>query len=125
MIIIPEIIKEEWLNKQAAIVLTTISKTGIPNSIYATQVALFGENKVLIANNKFQKTLENINSCSEATLLFITKNNKSYQLKGTISYKTEGAEFDDMKGWNRSDLPGFGVAVIEVKEIYSGAKKIA
>ena len=78
MITIPELIKKEWQNKQDAVVLTTISNEGIPNSIYATQVALFGDNKVLVANNKFEKTLENIKACKEATLLFLTKEMKSY-----------------------------------------------
>jgi len=125
MITIPESIKQAWNNKQDAVVLTTVSGTGVPNSIYATQVALYGDNKVLIANNKFKKTLENIEVCKEATLLFITKEIKSYQLKGNVSYKTEGDEFYDMKKWNRADLPGFGVAIIEVNEIFSGAEKIA
>ncbi len=124
MITIPEKIKNEWDNKQDAVVLTTVSATGVPNSIYATQVALFGDNKVLIANNKFNKTLKNIEVCKEATLLFITKETKSYQLKGSVSYKTEGDEFNDMKKWNRVDLPGYGVAVIEIQEIFSGAEKI-
>jgi predicted pyridoxine 5'-phosphate oxidase superfamily flavin-nucleotide-binding protein len=125
MIEMPERIKEEWNKKQDAIVLTTISKEGIPNSIYATQAALFGNSKVLVANNKFKKTLDNINSCKDATILFITTDTKSYQLKGKISYKTEGDEFNDMKKWNRADLPGYGVAIIDVKEVYSGAEKIA
>lgn len=124
MITIPERIKSEWNNKQDAVVLTTVSAVGIPNSIYATQVALFSNSKVLIANNKFKKTLENIEVCKEATLLFITKETKSYQLKGSVSYKTEGDEFNDMKKWNRADLPGYGVAVIEIQEIFSGAEKI-
>lgn len=125
MIAIPERVKNEWKSKQDAIVLTTISKQGVPNSIYATQVALYDNNKVLVANNKFNKTLQNIEDCNQATLLFITKEMKAYQLKGTISYKTYGNEFDDMKKWNRADLPGHGVAILEVNEVYFGAEKIA
>ncbi len=121
---IPEIVKNEWNNKQAAVVLTTVSGEGVPNSIYATQVALFDKNKILVANNKFKKTLENIEVCQEATVLFLTNEMKSYQLKGNISYKTQGEEFDDMKKWNRADLPGFGVAIIEVTEVYNGATKL-
>ncbi|MCU4164351.1 pyridoxamine 5'-phosphate oxidase family protein [Carboxylicivirga caseinilyticus] len=124
MITIPELIKKEWSNKQDAIVLTTVSEAGIPNSIYATQAALFNDNKVLIANNKFKKTLENIENSKKVTVLFITKETKSYQLKGSVCYKTEGDEFNDMKKWNRADLPGYGVAVVEVQEIFSGAEKI-
>jgi len=29
-----------------------------------------------------------------------------------------------MKKWNRADLPGYGVAVVEIQEIFSGAEKI-
>ncbi|MDC0584801.1 pyridoxamine 5'-phosphate oxidase family protein [Bacteroidales bacterium] len=125
MITIPELVKKEWDNKQDAIVLTTVSGTGVPNSIYVTQVALYGDGKVLVANNQFNKTLANIEACKEVTVLFITKDTKAFQLKGTISYKTEGNEFDDMKKWNRADLPGHGVAIIEVSEVYSGADKLA
>ena len=32
--------------------------------------------------------------------------------------------FDDMKKWNSKTLPGVGVAVLEVNEIFSGAEKI-
>lgn len=122
---IPEIVKNGWNNKQDAIVFTTVSKEGVPNSIYATQAALFDDCKVLVANNKFQKTLQNIQVCQEATVLFLTKDMKAYQLKGHVSYQTEGREFDDMKSWNRADLPGHGVAVLEVQEVYSGAEKLA
>jgi len=121
---IPEKVISEWNDKQDAIVLTTVSESGIPNSIYATQTSLFENNKVLVANNKFNKTLENIKSNSKASILFITKENKAYQIKGSIQHKTEGEAFDNMKTWNRADLPGHGVAILEVEEIFSGAERI-
>lgn len=124
MIKIPKKIVEDWNGKQDPVVLTTISKHGIPNSIYATCVALFEDNTVLVANNKFKKTFENIQDCNNATILFITNNKKSYQLKGSIKYETQGKAFEDMKKWNRADLPGYGVAIIEVEEIFSGADKV-
>ncbi len=122
---IPDFVKNEWSIRQDAIVLTTVSDRGVPNSIYATQAALYGNKKVLVANNKFKKTLDNIEVNKEASVLFLTKEMKAYQLKGTISYMTSGEEFDDMKQWNRADLPGHGVAIIEVNEIYCGALKMA
>lgn len=124
MITIPEKVKAAWSAKETPIILTTVSKNGIPNSIYATCVELFDDNKVLIANNKFKKTYDNIMDCDKATVLFIANKREAYQLKGTISYTTEGECFDDMKKWNRKDLPGFGVAVLQVKEIYAGAEKV-
>jgi predicted pyridoxine 5'-phosphate oxidase superfamily flavin-nucleotide-binding protein len=125
MIKIPEEVKKAWDSKQDPIVLTTVSKQGVPNSIYATCVALFEDSYVLVANNKFKKTYQNIMENDKATLLFITKEKKAYQIKGKIKYETEGKAFDDMKKWNRPDLAGYGVAKLEVEEIYSGANKIS
>ncbi len=123
MIKIPEEVLNAWKKRQGPVVLTTISKQGIPNSIYATCAELFDGNKVLVANNKFYKTYNNILECENAVILFITDDMKAYQFKGTISYKTEGKEFDDMKKWNPPHLAGKGVAIFDVQEIYAGAEK--
>lgn len=112
------------MGKQGPVVLTTVSKDGVPNSIYATCVSLFEGNKLLIANNKFDKTYQNILDCDKASVLFIAPEYKAYQMKGCVTYKTEGAAFDDMRSWNSPDLAGHGVAIVEVEEIFSGAEKI-
>ncbi len=122
---IPQEVLEAWQEKQGPVVLTTISEQGIPNSIYATCAAIFEGNKILVADNKFQKTYNNILACNKATVLFITEEKKAYQLKGAISHQTEGKEFDDMKKWNPPHLAGKGVAVLDVQKIYSGAREIA
>lgn len=124
MIVIPEEVKTAWNEKQDPVVLTTVSMRGIPNSIYATCAALFEDDTVLVANNKFKKTHQNILENDKANLLFISKEKKAYQLKGSIRYETEGVIFEDMKKWNRSDLPGYGVAILVVEEIFSGAEKL-
>ena len=117
-------IKDAWDNKNGAIILSTLSPEGVPNSIYATCVSMYGEDKILVANNYFDKTLKNILSGSKGSVLFITKDNKAYQLKGSIDYYTSGKEYDDMKKWNPEKHPGHGVAVLNIEEIYSGANKI-
>jgi uncharacterized protein len=117
-------IRNEWDNKNGAVIFSTLSKEGIPNSIYATCVSMYGENKVLIANNYFDKTIKNILSDSKGTVLFMTKDDKAFQVKGSINYHTSGEEFDDMKKWNPKNHPGHGVAVLNIEEIYSGAKKL-
>ena len=53
--------------------LTTVNPAGIPNAIYATCVSQYGEDQIVVANNFFSKTLENILAGSKASLLFITK----------------------------------------------------
>jgi len=121
---LPEIVSEAWQNKQDALVFSTVNADGTPNSIYVTCVSMYNETQVLVANNFFSKTLENIQAGSKGSILFITKEDKSFQLKGMLSYFTEGELFDDMKKWNPTRLPGHGVAVLEIQEIFAGAQKL-
>ncbi len=121
---LPEIIITAWANKKGAPIMTTVDKKGMPNSAYTTCVSIYDGEKVLIANNFFNKTLANIKDGGKGDFLFLTEDDKSYQLKGTFTHYTEGAMFDNMKTWNPERLPGVGVAVLDVEEIYSGAEKI-
>jgi predicted pyridoxine 5'-phosphate oxidase superfamily flavin-nucleotide-binding protein len=92
-----EELKNDWGNRNKAIVLTTVSSGGVPNSIYATCNALFNDDSILVANNFFDKTLKNIDNTGKASVLFITNDDKSYQVKGSVKHMRAGAEFDDMK----------------------------
>lgn len=121
---LPEIVISAWANKKGAPVVTTVSADGMPNTIYATCVSIYDGEKVLVANNFFNKTIANIKDGGKGTFLFLTEDDKAYQLKGTFTHYSEGAYFDDMKKWNPERLPGVGVAVLEVEEIYNGANKI-
>jgi len=113
-----------WDSRKGPIVFTTVGEKGIPNSIYVTCVSKYDEGTIVIANNYFDKTQKNILSGSKATILFITDESKSYQIKGSIKYYTEGDIFDDMKKWNPEKHPGHGAVAVEVEEVYSGAKKL-
>lgn len=117
-------LKQAWDNRNKAIVLTTVSTDGVPNSIYATCNERYNDDTILVANNFFDKTLKNIESTGKATVLFITNDDKSFQIKGAVKHYTSGAEFENMKSWNPTQLPGHGVAVIDIEEVYSGAKKL-
>ena len=124
MPVLPELVSKEWENKEDAVVLTTVDQNGCPNSIYATCVAKNGEDKIVIANNYFDKTMKNISSGSKGSILFITKKGNAYQIKGSIEYHTDGPIFENMKLWNPKEHPGKGAAVVNVEEVYSGAEKL-
>jgi uncharacterized protein len=124
MAVLPEKVSKEWENREGPIILTTVDKDGNPNSIYATCISKFSEDIIVVANNYFSKTMENILTGSKASLLFITKEGTSYQIKGAIEYHKEGPVFDDMKKWNPEKHPGHGAAALKVEEVYSGAVKL-
>ena len=124
MAALPEKVSEAWENREGPIILSTVDGNGNPNAIYATCVSKFSEDLIVIANNYFSKTLENILAGSKGTILFITKEGKSYQIKGSIEYHKEGVLFDDMKKWNPKKHPGHGAAALKVEEVYAGAEKL-
>ncbi len=121
---LPENISEAWSKRDGPVVFSTTDSDGNPNAIYATCVNLFENNTVLVADNFFDKTRNNIRSGSKGSVLFITDEGKSFQLKGTIEYHTEGPLFDHMKSWNPSKLPGHATAALKIREAYSGAEKL-
>ena len=108
------------------VVMTTVDSDGRPNTIYVTCVYKYSNDQIVVADNKMHKTRANIKAGSPVSLLYITKNKKAFQLKGSLAYITEGTIFDDMKnGWLDKKYPGHAAVVIHIEEVYSGAKKLA
>jgi uncharacterized protein len=124
MAVLPDEVSKAWEDREGPVILSTVNGDGIPNAIYATCVSKFSEDTIVVANNYFSKTLENILSGSKGSILFITKNGKAYQIKGSIEHHKEGAVFEDMKKWNPEKLPGHAAAALKVEEVYSGSEKL-
>jgi len=124
MAALPEQVLQAWEEREGPVVLTTVDADGKPNAIYATCTAIYGTDRIVVADNYFAKTQANILAGSKGSLLFITKDTKSYQIKGSIAYIKEGAVFDDMKQWNPTKHPGHAAAAVSVEEVYSGSEKL-
>ena len=124
MIKLPKEVSEAWEQKQDAVVLTTVDENGLPNSIYATCVSKFDDQTIVVADNYFDKTRKNILAGSKGALLFITKDGKSYQIKGSFDYLTQGEIFDDMKKWNPTEHPGHAASALKVETVFKGAEKL-
>jgi predicted pyridoxine 5'-phosphate oxidase superfamily flavin-nucleotide-binding protein len=124
MAALPEKVSKAWEDREGPIILSTVNGDGIPNAIYATCVSKFSEDTIVVANNYFSKTLKNILAGSKGSILFITKEGKSYQLKGSIEYHKEGRIFEDMKKWNPKKHPGHAAAALKVEEVYTGAERL-
>jgi len=121
---LPAAVKDAWEHRNGPAVLTTVSDGSTPNTIYVTCVALYDDRTILIADNYFDKTRRNILAGGKGSLLFMAEGHKPYQIKGTISYHTDGPLFDHMKSWNPEKHPGHAAAALAVDEVYSGAQKL-
>lgn len=123
MVQLPDAIKDAWENREGPAILTTVAKDGTPNSIYATCVGFFDE-KLLVADNYFDKTRANLKAGCKGAILFMAKGGKAYQVKGTLEYHESGPVFDNMKTWNPEKHPGHAAAALVPEEAYSGADKL-
>ncbi len=124
MAILPEKASKAWDNHHGPIVFITTNPQGTPNAIYATCVSKFDEETLVVADNYFNKTRDNIKAGNKGSILYITEQKEAYQVKGTIEYHTEGKLFDDMKKWNPEKHPGHAAAALKVEEVYSGGEKL-
>ena len=121
---LPQQVQDAWNNKEKAVILATVDQNGIPNAIYASCTALYDEQTIVIADNYFHRTRQNIQSGSSASVLFITTEGTSYQIKGKIELITSGPIFDDMKSWNPTKHPGHAAAAIQVETVFSSAVQL-
>jgi len=118
------ILRNAWDSHEGPIVLTTADEKGIQNAIYATFVKLLDDGRIVVADNYFNKTRANIKRGSKGSVLFLTKERKSYQAKGSIEYLTDGPIYEDMRQWVDQKHPRIAAAVLSVDELYSGAEKL-
>ncbi len=121
---LPDILSKAWEDREGPVVFTTTDSKGKPNSVYVTSVKMSQEGDIMIADNFFQKTRANILSGSRGVVLYISKEGKSFQLKGTIAYFRDGALYEEMLTWADPQYPRVAIAVLKVEEAYSGSEKI-
>jgi len=121
---LPEAVKAAWEARNGPAVFTTVNEGAMPNTIYVTCVALYDDSTILIADNYFDKTQQNILAGSKGSLLFMTGDNKTFQIKGSLTYHKTGPVYDHMKTWNPKQHPGHAAAALAVEEVYSGAESL-
>ena len=103
--------------------VATSDNEGIPNVIYIKYLKIIDDNSVLMADNYFEKTRDNI--LGNGKIAFVVRDDEkgSYQIKGAAQRFTEGAMFDEVQKWVPDKLPKAAI-VMTVEEIYNGAKRI-
>jgi len=121
---LPREVSEAWDKRKGPAVFTTVAKDGTPNSVWVGCLDKYDEQHLIVGDNYFHKTRENILAGSKGSLLWITDSGKAYQVKGPIEYAKDGPMYDRLKECIAANLPGVAAAVIHVEEVYSGAEKL-
>jgi hypothetical protein len=101
-----------------------VDATKTPNAIYVGEIRYIPGEGFIVADNYFCKTRANIQNGTKGAILFLTKDRKSFQVKGPLSYHTDGPVFANMLLWHDAKYPGVGATLLRAEEAYSGAEKL-
>ncbi len=118
------IVAQAWDNREGPAVLATVDAAKTPNAIYVGEIRYVPSEGFIVADDYFQKTRANIMTGTKGAVLFLTKERKSFQVKGPLSYYTQGPIFENMRSWHDPKYPGVAAALLRVEEAYSGAEKL-
>ena len=105
--------------------LATSTKKGKPNVIYVGYLKLIDDETVLIADNYFKKTKNNILQNNQLAFAVLDEKAGSYQIKGRTEYLTKGKYYDEVQEWCGKKYPRKAAIILHVKEVYNGAKRLA
>lgn len=119
-----EILAKAWEECEGPAILATVDAARTPNAIYVGEIWLDAREGFIVADNYFCKTRANIKSGTMGAILFITKDRKSFQAKGAITYHMAGPVFETMRSRHDPKRPGVAAALLRVEEAYSGAEKL-
>lgn len=92
---------------------------GSLNAVPVSSIKIVG-GKIWLINYFMDKTLENILK-NENVALVCWRKMMGYQIKGTVSYVTDGEDFESAVEWIKSILPERivkGLIILNPKEIY-------
>lgn len=122
---LPEEVLTAFAQRDPIAVLTTVDEAGMPNSVYVSCYGLV-DGRIHICDSAFTKTLHNLHANPErASFLFWARDIAAYQLKGSISYYTEGPAFESGSTFAKPGMSLKGVAVFEPLAIFKGATRLS
>ena len=109
--------------------IATASSEGVPNLVYVTYVKAVGDDTIVVADNKFDKTRSNLDSNPWLTVTVLDPDTKkAYQIKGKTECFTEGDKYTEVADWvhvNHPQMTPKAAFYMSVDEVYCGAERLA
>ncbi len=103
---------------------TTVDGAGNPNSVYVLSMKLLDDGRVLLMDNRFHKTRENIKNGSRGAFLFLVPGHKSCQVKGRLEYLDSGPLYEEFRNELEPRFARVAAVVLHPEEIYCGAERL-
>ena len=118
---------KEIFGKQGIFVLGTADLNGVPNVVPVGAVRILDDETILVSDQYFQKTLNNLKENPKVAISFWeTGKGEGYQIKGNATIQTEGKIYEETVEWIRQfsekighPLKSKGAIVIKITAIYS------
>ncbi|MFC2174697.1 pyridoxamine 5'-phosphate oxidase family protein [archaeon] len=118
---IPEEAKKLF-DAQDIVAFGTADANGVPNVCAVFWKTVTAEDTILILDNFFKQTKQNLAENSEVCISFWdTSTEEGYKLKGTATYHTKGQVFEQGQAWMQSKKPGRvprGVVEVKVNQVF-------
>ena len=100
--------------------LVTASPEGVPNACTIGAKYVQDDETIVIVDNYFKKTLENLTVNPKVALLARIEK-VSYQIKGTGRYLNAGAEYEKARDWMKAKGPKYpakGALYVTVEDVF-------
>ena len=125
---LPEEVKTA-IDKAANVCVATTDARAVANVVYVSYLKYQDDETIIIADNKFGKTRQNLNTNSKLSFVVLdTDTKKSYQVKGTVTSYSEGEQYQSVVDWVHVKHPQttpFAALYVEVEEVFCGSEKIS
>lgn len=110
------------VEKENVVFFATATENGIPNVVPIGFARPLDNKTILIVDNYMNKTRENLENNSKASLVPRDASKCPYQFKGTTEIHISGKYFEDAVDWAKSvmsELSPKAAVLLKVEEIYS------
>ncbi len=100
--------------------LATSSKSGTPNVCTVGAIYEKSNDRIIIVDNYFNKTIKNILENPKVSILF-RKDYECFQIKGKCEYKNRGGLYKKVKRWQKAkskEYPAKGIIIIKPTNCY-------
>jgi predicted pyridoxine 5'-phosphate oxidase superfamily flavin-nucleotide-binding protein len=121
MVILTAEMKEAFA-KTKPYAIATASKSGIPNVAPMNTVQIVADDTIWIGDNYMVKTLANVKENPYmAIYVWDPEKKRCFQIKGSVTVKTSGPEYEKMKAQVKAKGPQYpakGLLILKITEVF-------